>query len=79
MICGTSGLTIVAAVTSNLRVASLSVGVLLKAGEGGLRRDSVVHCGHIFGTRHHIMDSLARNSLAPRTCLLIPLPAIRLP
>jgi mRNA interferase MazF len=43
-----SGLTIVAAVTSNLRVASLPVGVLVKAGEGGLRRDSVVHCGHIY-------------------------------
>ena len=43
-----SGLSIVAAVTSNLRVAALPVGVLLKAGEGGLKRDSVVHCGHIY-------------------------------
>jgi len=43
-----SGLTIVAAVTSNLRVAALPVGVLVKAGEGGLKRDSVVHCGHIY-------------------------------
>lgn len=43
-----SGLTIVAAVTSNLRVASLPVGVLVKAGEGGLKRDSAVHCGHIY-------------------------------
>jgi mRNA interferase MazF len=43
-----SALTIVAAVTSNLRVASLPVGVLLKAGEGGLAHDSVVHCGHVY-------------------------------
>jgi mRNA interferase MazF len=43
-----SGVTIVAAVTSNLRAASLPVGVLLKAGDGGLKRDSVVHCGHLY-------------------------------
>jgi mRNA interferase MazF len=43
-----SALTIVVAVTSNLRVAALPVGVLLQAGEGGLAQDSVVHCGHIY-------------------------------
>ena len=43
-----SALTIVVAVTSNLRVAALPVGVLLKAGEGGLKRDCVVHCGHVY-------------------------------
>lgn len=43
-----SGLTIVVAVTSNLRVASLPVGVLLPAGEGGLAKDSVAHCGHLY-------------------------------
>jgi mRNA interferase MazF len=43
-----SGLTIVVAVTSNMRVASLPVGVFVPAGEGGLARDSVVHCGHIY-------------------------------
>jgi mRNA interferase MazF len=42
-----SALTIIAAITSNLRVASLPIGVLIKAGEGGLPRDSVVHCGHL--------------------------------
>ena len=42
-----SDLTIVVAVTSNLRVAALLIGVLLKAGEGGLAKDSVAHCGHI--------------------------------
>ena len=43
-----SALTIVVALTSNLRVASLPVGVLLKAGTAGLTRNSVVHCGHIY-------------------------------
>jgi mRNA interferase MazF len=43
-----SALTIVVAVTSNLRAASLPVGVLLNAGEGGLAQDSVAHCGHIY-------------------------------
>jgi mRNA interferase MazF len=43
-----SALTIIAAVTSNLRVAALPVGVLLPAGTAGLTRDSVVHCGHLY-------------------------------
>jgi mRNA interferase MazF len=43
-----SALTIVAAITSNLRVAALPVGVLVRAGEGGLPHDSAVHCGHIY-------------------------------
>jgi mRNA interferase MazF len=43
-----SALTIVAAVTTTLRVAALPVGVLVRAGEGGLAQDSVVHCGHIY-------------------------------
>ena len=43
-----SALTIVVAVTSNLRVAALPVGVLLRAGEAGLQRDSVAHCGHVY-------------------------------
>lgn len=41
-------LVIVVAVTSNLRVASLPVAVLLPAGTAGLPRDSVAHCGHIY-------------------------------
>jgi len=43
-----SDLTIVVAVTSNLRVASLPVGVFLPAGMGGLHRDSAAHCGHLY-------------------------------
>src|SRR5262249_61056471 len=43
-----SALTIVVAVTSNLRVASLPIGVLVKAGEVGLTKDSVIHCGHLY-------------------------------
>jgi mRNA interferase MazF len=43
-----SVLTIVVAVTGNLRVAALPIGVLVTAGEGGLTKDSVVHCGHVY-------------------------------
>jgi mRNA interferase MazF len=43
-----SALTIVVAVTSNLRVAVLPIGVLLRTGEGGLNRDCVAHCGHLY-------------------------------
>lgn len=43
-----SALIIVVAVTGNLRVASLPVGVLLRAGEAGLSRDCVAHCGHVY-------------------------------
>jgi mRNA-degrading endonuclease toxin of MazEF toxin-antitoxin module len=28
--------------------AALPVGVLFKAGEAGLVRDSVIHCGHVY-------------------------------
>jgi mRNA interferase MazF len=48
-----SALTIVVAVTSNLRVASLPVGELLKAGDGGLAHDSAVHCGHVYTVDKH--------------------------
>jgi mRNA interferase MazF len=41
-------LTILAAVTSNLRVAQLPVGVLIQPTESGLPRTSVVHLGHIY-------------------------------
>lgn len=43
-----SSLTIVAAVTSNLRAGRLPVGVVVPAGTAGLTRDSAVHCGHIY-------------------------------
>ncbi len=43
-----SALTIVVAVTSNLRAASLPIGVLLEAGDAGLVKESVVHCGHVY-------------------------------
>lgn len=43
-----SALTIVVAITSNLRVGSLPVGVLVGAGEGGLHHDSAIHCGHVY-------------------------------
>jgi mRNA interferase MazF len=43
-----SSLTVVVAITSNLRAAKLPVCVLLPAGSGGLSRDSVAHCGHVY-------------------------------
>ena len=43
-----SMLTVVVAITSNLRVASLPIGVFLRAGTGGLLHDSVAHCGHVY-------------------------------
>jgi mRNA-degrading endonuclease toxin of MazEF toxin-antitoxin module len=42
-----SALTIVAAITTSLRAASLPIGILLPAGTGGLKQDSVVHCGQL--------------------------------
>lgn len=43
-----SPLTIVVAITGNLRVASLPVGVLIPAGTGGVNKDCVAHCGHLY-------------------------------
>ncbi len=42
-----SALTIVAAITSNLRVADLPVGVRVEPHESGLRVPSVIHLGHL--------------------------------
>ena len=43
-----SALTIVVAITSNLRVTTLPIGVLVPAGEGGLIKASAIHCGHVY-------------------------------
>lgn len=43
-----SALTIVAAITSNLRVADLPVGVRVEPSESGLPRPSAVHLGHLY-------------------------------
>jgi mRNA interferase MazF len=43
-----SRLTIVAAITSNLRVARLPVGIEISPKESGLPRPSVVHLGHLY-------------------------------
>jgi mRNA interferase MazF len=43
-----SQLTIVAAITSNLRVARLPVGVRIAPKDSGLPRPSVVHLGHLY-------------------------------
>src|SRR5262245_17043991 len=43
-----SALTMVAAVTSNLRASNLPIGVLVSAGTAGLTKECVIHCGHIY-------------------------------
>ena len=43
-----SQLTIVAAITSNLRVSRLPVGVKVSPQESGLPKPSVVHLGHLY-------------------------------
>ena len=43
-----SQLTIVAAITSNPRVAQLPVGVSITPTESGLPRPSVIHLGHLY-------------------------------
>lgn len=43
-----AGTTIIAAITGNLKVARLPIGVLVKSGSGGLAADSVVNCGHVY-------------------------------
>lgn len=43
-----SALTIVAAITSNLKVADLPVGVLITPEESGLSHKSVIHLGQIY-------------------------------
>lgn len=43
-----SGSTIVAAITSTLKVAELPIGVMLDPGESGLPHRSVAHLGHLY-------------------------------
>jgi mRNA interferase MazF len=43
-----SALTIIAAITSNLKVAALPVGIVLETSESGLNRKSVVHLGQLY-------------------------------
>jgi mRNA-degrading endonuclease toxin of MazEF toxin-antitoxin module len=62
-----SALTIVVAVTSNLSVAQLPIGVLRQAGDAGLKRDCVAHCGHVY--------TVDKNRLAQR---IGQLPSVRM-
>lgn len=54
-----SGLTIVAAVTSNLKVADLPVGVLIAPEESGLPHKSVVHLGQLYTIDKERLQNLA--------------------
>jgi mRNA interferase MazF len=53
-----SGLTIVAAITSNLKVADLPVGILITPEESGLPHKSVVHLGQIYTIDKERLKSL---------------------
>ncbi|MBI5639415.1 MAG: type II toxin-antitoxin system PemK/MazF family toxin [Nitrospirae bacterium] len=53
-----SELTIVAAITSNRRVAELPVGILITPEESGLQHDSVVHLGQIYTIDRNRLGSL---------------------
>jgi mRNA interferase MazF len=54
-----SDLTIVAAITSNLKVADLPVGVLITPEESGLPHKSVVHLGQIYTIDKERLQNLA--------------------
>ena len=54
-----SGLTIVAAVTGNLKVSELPIGVLIGPEESGLSRQSVVHLGQIYTIDKGRLQNLA--------------------
>ena len=54
-------LTIVAAITSNLKVAELPVGVMITSEESGLPYKSVVHLGQIYTGGSITGFSLIRN------------------
>jgi mRNA interferase MazF len=52
------GLTIVAAITSNLKVANLPVGILITPEESGLPYKSVIHLGQIYTIDKERLDNL---------------------
>lgn len=54
-----SALTIVAAITSNLKVADLPVGVLITPEESGLPHKSVIHLGQIYTIDKERLQNLA--------------------
>lgn len=51
-------LTIVAAITSNLKVADLPVGILIKPKESGLPHESVIHLGQIYTIDKERLENL---------------------
>lgn len=51
-------LTIVAAITSNLRVAELPVGVMITTEESGLSHKSVIHLGQIYTIDKEKLENL---------------------
>ena len=53
-----SNLTIVAAITSNLKVAELPVGVIITPEESGLSHKSVIHLGQIYTIDKERLENL---------------------
>ena len=54
-----SSLTIVAAITSNLKVAELPIGVIITPEESGLPHKSVIHLGQIYTIDKERLENLA--------------------
>lgn len=54
-----SSLTIVAAITSNLKVAELPVGILITPEESGLPHKSVIHLGQVYTIDKERLQNLA--------------------
>lgn len=61
-----SNLTIVAAITSNVRVANLPVGVLIEPHDSGLSQNSVIHLGQIYTVDKKRLCKLARRLSAQK-------------
>ena len=53
-----SSLTIVAAITSNLKVAELPVGVIITPKESGLPQKSVIHLGQVYTIDKERLENL---------------------
>jgi mRNA interferase MazF len=61
-------LTIVVAVTGNLKLARLPIAVLIPAGVGGLKKDSIANCGQIYTIDQSRLG--ARIGMLPTTLMM---------
>ena len=63
-----SSLTIVAAITSNLKVAELPVGVMITPEESGLSQKSVIHLGQVYTIDKERLENLV--GMLPKSKML---------